>query len=97
MKPWSTGLALSATAALFYSVCTLVEVAWPRQFMEFMNALFHGLDFSKLATPEAYDWISFIYALVVISLWAFAIGAFFAFVQNALSGARRRLHLMQHE
>jgi hypothetical protein len=100
MKPLRTGLALAATVALFYSLCTLVEVAFPSQFMNFMNALFHGLDFSKLMSSEPYRWASFIYALIIMAIWAFAAGAFFAIVHNALSSARQRMermHLMQHE
>ncbi len=97
MKPLRTGLALAVTVALFYSLCTLVEVALPNQFMNFMNALFHGLDFSKLASSEPYRWTSFLYALVVMAIWAFAAGAFFAIIHNALSSVRHRMHLMQHE
>lgn len=97
MKPLRTGVALAVTGALFYSFCTLIEVAFPSQFMNFMNALFHGLDFSKLESSEPYRWTSFIYALVVIGIWAFAAGAFFAIIHNALSSARHRMHLMQHE
>jgi hypothetical protein len=97
MKPLRTGLALAATVALFYSLCTLVEVALPSQFMNFMNALFHGLDFSKLASSEPYRLASFLYALLVMAIWAFAAGACFAVIHNVLSGARRRMHLMQHE
>jgi hypothetical protein len=97
MKPLQTGLALSATVALFYTLCTVVEVMWPDQFMGFMNALFHGLDFRKLMTSDAYDWSSFFYALVLMTIWAFALGFFFALIHNALSGVRRRIHMMQHE
>jgi ABC-type phosphate/phosphonate transport system permease subunit len=88
MKPLQTGLALSMTVALFYSLCTLVEVVWPAQFMDFMNALFHGMDFRALQTAALHPWRDYFYALVVMALWAFAIGAFFAFLHNALE----RLH-----
>ena len=96
MKPLRTGLALSATVALFYTLCTAVEVTWPDQFMGFMNALFHGLDFRKLLTTETYEWASFVYALVVLAVWGFGIGAFFGWIHNALSSARGH-HVMQHE
>lgn len=96
MKPLHTGLALSVTVALFYSLCALVEVTWPDQFMGFMNGLFHGLDFRKLMTTEPYNWSSFFFALVILASWAFAIGAFFAWFQNALSSVQGR-HVMQHE
>ena len=96
MKPLPTGLALSTTVALFYSLCTLVEVTWPDQFMGFMNALFHGLDFRKLVTTEPFTWSSFVYALVVLAAWGFGIGAFFSWVHDALSSGRGQ-HMMRHE
>jgi ABC-type sugar transport system permease subunit len=72
--------------AVFYALCTLVEAMLPVQFAGFMNALFHGLDFSRLATPAPYAWTSFVYALVILSAWAFAAGTFFGWLHNALSG-----------
>jgi len=96
MTPIRKGLALAAMVVLFYSLCTPVEVALPSQFMNFMNALFHGVDFSKLASSDPYRWEAFIHALMVIAIWAFAAGAFFAFIHNTPAGGRRR-HEMQHE
>lgn len=96
MKPLRTGLALAATVAIFYSLCTLIEVTLPNQFMGFINALFHGLDFRKLLTTEPYEWASFGYALVVLAGWGFGIGAFFGWIHNALSNVRGH-HVMQHE
>ena len=96
MKPLKTGLALSATVALFYTLCTLVEVTWPNQFMGFMNGLFHGLDFRKLMTTDPYNWASFLSALVILAVWAFAAGAFFAWIHSVLFSAQRR-HVMRHE
>jgi ABC-type phosphate/phosphonate transport system permease subunit len=87
MKPLQTGVALSVTVAVFYSLCTLVEVLWPAQFMGFMNALFHGMDFRPLQTTELHPWRDYLYAMVVMALWAFAMGAFFAAVHNALAHA----------
>lgn len=40
MKPFKTGVTLSATVVLFYVLCTLVWMALPEPFMNFMNALF---------------------------------------------------------
>lgn len=78
--------------ALFYSLCALVEVLWPAAFIAFMNALFHGLDFRPLQAADAHAWRDYLYALVVIAAWAFAAGAFFAFLHNGL----QRLHLHLH-
>lgn len=84
MKPIQTGLALSATVALFYSFCTLIEVLWPAQFIGFMNALFHGLDFQPMRGVLASPWSDYFFALPVVALWAFAAGVFYAAVHNAL-------------
>lgn len=97
MKPLDAALALSATVALFYSLCTLVELAWSNQFMAFINTWFHGLDYGKLTTSDSFNLASFIYAFVIIVLWALAFGAFFAFIHNMLFRVRRRFHMMQHE
>lgn len=85
MKPLQTGLALSVTVAVFYSLCALVEALWPAQFMGFMNALFHGMDFRPLTAAELHPWRGYLYALAVMALWSFAIGAFYAVVHNALA------------
>lgn len=84
MKPLQTGLALSVTVALFYSLCALVEVLWPTQFMAFMNALFHGIDFRPLQGFQPHPWRDYIYALFVIALWAFVLGTFYASFYNVL-------------
>lgn len=84
MKPLQTGLALSVTVAVFYALCTLAEVMWPQQFMGFMNALFHGMNFRSLQSGEPFRWQSFVLALVVMALWAFAMGAFFAWLSTAI-------------
>lgn len=83
MNPLQSGLALSATVSLFYTLCTVVEVLAPNQFMMFMNALFHGLDFRALRSSEPYSLQSYLYALFVMAVWAFAMGVFFAWVRNA--------------
>ena len=84
MKPLQTGLALSITVAVFYSLCTLVEMLWPVQFIGFMNALFHGLDFRKLGAPSGFSWSSFFEAIIVLAVWAFAAGTVFGWLEGAL-------------
>lgn len=88
MKPLQTGVALSVTVGLFYSICTLIEALWPSQFVGFMNALFHGLDFRVLLAVPAHPWRDYLYALVVLMVWAFAVGAFFASLHSALGRAQ---------
>lgn len=97
MKPLRTGLALAVTMAAFCSHCTRIEVAFSERFIGFMNAPFHGMDLRKLAAAQPYEWRWFFHALNVLSLWAFAPGAFFVLLQDALSGRERRAQRSQHE
>ncbi|ODV40505.1 hypothetical protein AWV79_07080 [Cupriavidus sp. UYMMa02A] len=71
---------------LFYALCTLAWLALPEPFMNFMNALFHGLDFRRLQTDQPFSWWSVTYPAIVFAVWFFAAGAFFAWLQNMLKG-----------
>ena len=77
----ATGTALAITVGIGYAACALAFRAWPDASMEFMNALFHGLDFRKLAGgPAPFEFSSFFYALFVAVVWAFALGTLFGWV-----------------
>lgn len=79
-----TGIAFAATTALFYSLCTVVWVLVPDSFLSFMNKLFHGMDFSTMATPQAFTFSGFLIALIVLSIWALGAGMFFSWLLNRL-------------
>ena len=84
-----TGAAFAVTVVFGYSLCTLVFWALPESSVNFMNALFHGLDFRKLqAGTELFTFGSFVYAAAVLGGWAFMLGALFAWLA-ACTGARR--------
>ncbi len=84
MKPLTTGLVLSLTATVFYSLCALLWVELPDQFMGLMNAMFHGLDFRRLVTAQPYTWSSFLYSIIAFAIWFFFVGVFFAWLYNGL-------------
>ena len=79
-----TGLAFATTVALFYGLCTLVWLAAPGQFMNFMNNLFHGIDFTPLLKAAGFSWSGFLSAVVVMFIWAFLAGSFFAWLRQRL-------------
>jgi len=79
-----TGVALAVTVAVFYTLCALVWLAAPGAFLNFMNGLFHGIDFSTLVRPAPFSWASFFEALVVMSVWAFLAGSFFGWLRQRL-------------
>lgn len=85
----AAGVALAITVAIGYSACALAFRAWPEASMAFMNALFHGLDFNKLARgPVAFDFGGFSYALLVAMVLAFALGAVFGRINDRLRPRR---------
>jgi hypothetical protein len=78
-SPWRTGAALAATVVIGYGLCTIVFMAWPQAALDFMNALFHGLDFRKLQSgPQPFGFGSFANAALVLGGWAFMLGTLFA-------------------
>lgn len=82
-----TGVAFAMTVGIGYALCTVVFWLWPEAAANFMNALFHGLDFRKLQSGQAlFSFGSFLYALVVMVAWAFGLGALFSWLQGRISG-----------
>lgn len=90
MHPWKTGAALALTLAISYTVCAALYALWPERGIDFLNALFHGLDFHKLGTPMTFTFLMFLYPLVVFVIWGFAVGALFAWLHNLFHGASGR-------
>ena len=83
-----TGTAFAITVVIGYTLCTLVFWAWPDASANFMNALFHGLDFRKLQTGGTpFSFGGFAYAVVILGAWAFMLGALFGWLAPRV-GAR---------
>lgn len=84
-----TGAAFAITVAVGYALCTLVFWIWPEAAAGFMNALFHGLDFTRLQSgPTLFSFGSFFYALTVMVAWAFALGALFGWISGRPGSAQ---------
>jgi hypothetical protein len=85
LNPWATGVALAVTVVTAYAICALIFVSFPDASANFMNALFHGLDFRKLQPAAgAFSLAGFGVAAAVMAAWAFVVGAIFAGVSNLL-------------
>ncbi len=85
MVPLRTGIALAITVGIFYALCTLVWTVAPGPFLNFMNNLFHGIDFSSMVQPLPFAWRGFLSALLVLCTWALFAGSFFAWLLNRLT------------
>lgn len=79
------GAAAAVTASVGYAACTLAFFLWPEIAANFMDALFHGLEFRKLQNgPALFDFGRFFYVLVVLAVWAFWLGALFGWLFDRL-------------
>lgn len=88
LAPLRFGAVLALTVDIGYAGCTLVWVVFTDPAIGFLNALFHGLDFRKLAVGGGFSIGGAIYAAVVLAVWAFLMGALFALVRNRLTVER---------
>jgi hypothetical protein len=89
-NPWRTGAALALTMTITYTVCALLYALAPARGVDFLNALFHGLDFHKLETATPFTFLMFLYPLLVFVAWGFAVGVLFTWLHNAFHGVRGR-------
>jgi hypothetical protein len=87
VNPLHTGIALAATVGIGYAACAFLFWLWPEPAANYMNALFHGLDFRRLQSGSTmFNFGAFLYALVVSIIWAFGLGAIFGWVPNRVGG-----------
>lgn len=83
------GVALAVTVGVAYASCAAIFSVWPGAGMDFMNALFHGLEFRKLQVTNAgFDFGGFLYALVGIVVWAFILGTLYGWLHRVRGDAR---------
>ena len=88
MNPQKTGVTLAVTLAIAYTLCAVVYALAPERGIDFLNALFHGLDFRKLAAPEPFTFVMFLYPLFVFVAWGFLVGTLYAWLHNFVHGSR---------
>lgn len=84
LNPWKFGAVLSGTACINYILCTVLFLFFPQPSMDFLNVLFHGADFRKLYAGTSFTTGSFVYALFVLTAWAYVLGAVYALIRNWL-------------
>jgi hypothetical protein len=85
MNIWRNALSFAVTVVVFYALCTLLAVSFPAQFVGFMNALFHGMDFQILQRHTGFDWPGFCFAAGVMFFWALAFVALFSTLRRWLT------------
>jgi hypothetical protein len=84
LNPWVFGLVVAITVVISYVLCTLFWLAFTEASLDFLNTLFHGMDFRKIYTPAAFSLGDYITVLVVFTVWGYVVGAVYAAVRNLL-------------
>ena len=82
LRPVRLGSALAATVAIGYAACTAIFRLLPESSAAFMQSLFHGIDFRPLVDSAGFTLASFVFALVVLAVWAFLMGALLAWLMG---------------
>ena len=84
-RPLAVGIALAVTLGLMYLLCAALWLMWTKGALDFLNALFHGLDFRKLVLPQKeMSPTTFGLPLLVLTAWGFIAGMLYAAVHNWL-------------
>lgn len=90
LNPWKFGAVLSLTVSINYVLCATFFLVFPQPSIDFLNVLFHGMDFRRIYATAPFSLGSFIYALLVLAVWSYVLGAIYALVRNWLQpGAGR--------
>jgi hypothetical protein len=87
LSPVLVGASLAVTVAIGYTVCAAAWAIWNEAALDFLNALFHGLDFRKIIQDQLeYGIRLFLSPLSVLTVWAFLMGALYSVIHNVLRG-----------
>ena len=84
LNPWLFGIVVAITVAIGYLLCTLFWFAFTEYSLDFLNTLFHGMDFRKIYTQSGFVLGGYLGVLVVFVIWGYAMGVVYATVRNLL-------------
>lgn len=84
LNPWVFGLVVALTAVISYVLCTLFWLAFTEPSMDFLNTLFHGVDFRRIYAPAPFSLVDYMTVLGVFAVWGYLVGAVYAAVCNLL-------------
>jgi len=83
LPPVVLGGALALTIVIMYSLCAVAWAVWHEASLDFLNALFHGLDFRKIQAAQNTFTVSMLFIpMLVMAAWSFATGMLYAVIYN---------------
>ena len=82
-KPLTVASTFSLTVGLGYTICAIAFALFPSLAVNFTTNLFHGLNFSTMQSDSGgFSFGSYFVALIVMMVWAFAMGAIYSSIYN---------------
>ena len=84
LNPWNFGAVISLTVVIGYVLCTLFWFAFTESSLDFLNTLFHGMDFRRIYARTEFTLGGYLGVLVVFVVWGYVMGAVFATLRNLL-------------
>jgi len=84
LNPWLFGVVVAITVVIGYLLCTLFWFASTEYSLDFLNTLFHGMDFRKIYTEAGFSLADYLGVLVVFTVWGYVMGVIYATVRNLL-------------
>jgi len=86
LNPWIFGVVVAITVVISYALCTLFWFALTEQSLDFLNTLFHGMDFRKIYAAADFSLVGYLGVVAVFTVWGYVIGVVYATVRNLLVG-----------
>lgn len=84
LNPWIFGMVIAITAVISYTLCTLFWFALTEQSLDFLNTLFHGMDFRNIYAAAEFSLAGYLGVVAVFTVWGYVIGVVYATVRNLL-------------
>lgn len=84
LNPWMFGAVVSITVVIGYVLCTLFWLAFTDYSLDFLNTLFHGMDFRRIYVETDVDLGAYLGVLIGFIVWGYAMGVIYAAVRNLL-------------
>ena len=90
LNPLIVGGTLALTVVITYSVYIGAWVIWQEGALDFLNALFHGLDFRRIQITESAPVLQMLlFPLLIMAVWGFVVGFLYTMIYNFVESSKK--------
>lgn len=82
LKTKAVSLSLTLTTDILYLLCAFLVYTWPMGFIAYLNAWFHGVDLTLIASQRPFTVIGLLTGLITISAASLVAGTLFSMIYN---------------